>query len=120
MTSSKKARWAADYSLIALVIITLISVYAVVSDWDRQAMEEDHAIDIQLALAQERGEAEREWSEKVARAYEQGQRDAMTSLRAQDAMSVAQVCQAWRHRDHDADAPSALADTAVSNNRAGG
>lgn len=88
-----------DYSLVALIIVTIVSVYAVASEWDQHADEEDHQIDVQLARAAERGQLEREWSEKVARAYAQGQRDSLTSMKRRDRMSVAQTCQAWLHRD---------------------
>lgn len=88
-----------DYSLVALFIITIISVYALALEWDQRAGEEDHQIDVQLARAAERGQLEREWSQRVALAYAQGQRDSLTAMKRRDGMSIAQTCQAWLHSD---------------------
>lgn len=107
-----------DYGIAALIIMILIALFSFAQEWDRQATEEDHAISIQLALAQERGIAEREWSAKVARAYSQGQRDAMVVLSQRDGMSIAQTCQAWLHRDDQDEPASAVA--AGRSSRTGG
>jgi hypothetical protein len=86
--------------ITALLIIAILACIGMAQKWDDYSELETHFVNAQLAAAAERGQAERDWSTKVAMAYEQGQRDAMRVLGGHpQGIEIAQICQAWAHRD---------------------
>lgn len=90
-----------EFRFGVVCVVAVLAVYVIAGRSDEQALDDDAllALSKSHAIAYAEGEhhATVEWTQKVAAAYGQGQRDALASLRGRpEAMQVAQLCRAWR------------------------
>ena len=85
-----------DWALAALFVEVIVSLYGLAGAWDEQSQLETQLVNAQLKHAADMGDAERDWSARVAAAYAQGQRDAVAGLTAGQGLEFAKACQAAR------------------------